>query len=348
MADSKVFRLVDGRPISDLTLDATLIPSSGQKEALAGEGTPSSTNKYTTKSYVESFVQGVDWQESVQHSIDYVKSTAGAPNGTAASGEKCLNTNEAKLYSYTTSWDSGVAVSAGQRFIFKDDGSDTSGDSGAYTADDKIRQYNGTTFNEFTPTKGSATWIEDEDALYVFNASDWVIFGSTTQHNNLSNLQGGTTNEFYHLTAAQHAGLMVLNNRSTVPVPFKFCYKGGLPASQSDVEFYEAAGSFQRILMPSDGSIVKATLQSTSNRTAGTLTVEPTKNGTKFTGNDLDLVLDETTVNDAKSEVLPSTTGLTFAAGEKLGVKVTTDSSWAPNNSDLEITFFVVFNNPVV
>jgi hypothetical protein len=41
----------------------------------------------------------------------------------------------------------------------------------------------------------------------VYNGTDWVRFGSTVTHNYLSGLQGGTTDEYYHLTSDQYTSL---------------------------------------------------------------------------------------------------------------------------------------------
>lgn len=332
-------------------------PTSDEKAALAGEGTPSALNKFTTKSYVDALVNGADWQDSVDHTVDYVKTTAGAPSGTGASGEKCLNTNEAKLYTYTASWDAGVAVSTDERFVHKDTGVDTTGNSGTHTASNKIYDYNGSTFDETVASEGMAFWAEDDDALFIYNGSAYVAFGSVSTHNNLSGLQGGTASEYYHITANQEAGLdaataitgsnppLTKADRDRVPVRFDFAYYGGLAAAQTDVELYEGGmGIHQRVLLPSAGSIVKTTYQSTGARTAGTLTAEPTLDGTKVTENGLDLVIDDDPTNDAKAEVAPDTTNLTFTAGQKLGLMATTDASWANGSGDIVVSIYVVFD----
>lgn len=338
--------------------DDARLPSSDEAAALeAAPNALSASNPVADVQYVQGLISGVDWQESIEHSVDYVKATAGAPSGTATSGEKCLNTNEAKIYTYTTSWDSGVAVSSGDRAIHKDTGSDTSGDSGTYTASNKIYEYNGTTFDETTANEGMASWIEDEDVVYVFNGTAWVKFGSTVTHNNTSGLQGGTTDQYYHITSNQEAGLdaataitasnppQTLSDRDKMPQKISFCYFGGMPASQTDTEFYDEPGVVQRVLTKAAGSIVGIVAQLESNRTAGTMTIEPTVNGTKVTPSDLDLTINAGTPNDATAKVAPATTGLTFSAGDKLGVKVTTDSSWAPTTATIRIDLLVVYDD---
>jgi len=93
---------------------------------------------------------------------------------------------------------SGVAVE-GNRYI-------SLTTSGTWT-EDYIMEYTGTSWSGIEPNEGFATWVEAEDGLYVYNGTQWVQFGSTITHNNLSGLQGGTSDEYYHLTSTQHSDL---------------------------------------------------------------------------------------------------------------------------------------------
>lgn len=76
------------------------------------------------------------------------------------------------------------------------------------THDDDIAEYNGATWDFTTPNEGFATWVEDEDVIYIYNGSAWVKLASSTSHNNLSGLQGGTTNEYYHLTSTEYSSFI--------------------------------------------------------------------------------------------------------------------------------------------
>ena len=339
--------------------DSRFLTSDQKAGIAAAPNAITGSNPATDKQYVDGLIQGVDWQESVEHTVDYVKTDAGAPSGTATDGEKCLNTNEDKLYTYSSGWDAGAAVSSGDRHVHKDTGDDDSGDSGTHTKSDKIYEFTGTaqTYTETAANEGMTFWAEDEDVAYVYNGSNYVKLGSTVTHANLSGLQGGAASEYYHLTSNQEAGMdaataitasnppLTKADRDMVPLAYKFIYQGGFPISQTDVELYEANGSLQRIVMPSNGSLVKATMQATSDRTAGTLTAEPTIDGTKVTENALDMVFDGSKANDDYAEVAPATTNLTFSAGEKIGVKLTSDGSWAPTDEDIEVTLYVVFDS---
>lgn len=390
MVNSFWARLFAGRAVFDTQFDPDNIPSSDQKAALAGtDGTPSAANKLITasdprvptqaendalagpaghtpsgtnplapKSYVDNAIDGLDWQESVLHSIDYRK--AGAPNGTfATNGEKCLNTTGNLLHTFTASiWDAGVAVSVSDRFIHKDTGTDTTGAAGTHTKDNKIRQYVGSgVYTEITPDKATVVNVEDENAEYVFDATNWLLKASSTNHNGLSGLQGGVATEYYHLKQSDYDGVVnaptVLSStnpvmskadRDMVAHPYKFIYFAGFPAGQTDVVVYERDGNFQEILMPKNGSIVASTLQCDGPRLAGTLTAEPTIVGVEA-GNGLDLTLDGITVNDAKATTNPGTAGLTFTAGQKIGAHLTSDALWSPITSTIEYTLWVVFDN---
>ena len=335
--------------------DDSRFSTTDQKAALgAAPNALTAANPVADKTYVDALLNGLDWQDSVDHTIDYVKTTTGAPIGSPASGEKCLNTFDKKLFTESGgSWDAGAASSSGDRYVHKDTGTITNGDAGTHTKSNKIYDYNGTTYDETVANEGMSFWAEDEDALYVYNGTAYVTFGAVTTHNNLSGIQGSGN---YHISANEQAGISAATaitasnvpltsaDRDRIPVPVDFVYAGGFAASQTDVEVYEEAGIVQQKLMPSAGSIVKITYQSTDNRSAGTLTLEPTINGTKVVASDLDLVIDADPTNDAKAEVAPATTNLTFTAGQKLGIKATSDGTWVNNSGDLQITLYVVFN----
>ena len=52
------------------------------------------------KQYVDSLITGLFWKEPARFMIDYVKTNAGAPSGSAAEDEVCINTNDDKLYKH--------------------------------------------------------------------------------------------------------------------------------------------------------------------------------------------------------------------------------------------------------
>ena len=338
-------------------------PTSDEKAALVAPGgySPSDTDRYVTVNYVTDKLQGLDWHESVERSLSYVIASSDPPTNPTGTtlGEYCYRTDNHHLFEvindFGHQWSDLGVVSSGYRLIFKDSGTDTSGNSGTYTADKKVREWNGTSTDEFTPNEGWALRAEDTDEQLVYNGTDWIQFGSTTTHNNLSGLQGGTTNEFYHITSDQEAGLdastaiassnpvITKSDRDWLPCSETYLRYNGIDVSQTDQIVYQSAGNFDGIVMPAAGSLVKATLQSVSARTAGTLTVEPTIDGTKAANSALDLILDGTTTNDDTAEVAPAT--ITFTSGQKIGAKVSTDASWAPTTSTFEYKLFFVFDS---
>lgn len=202
----------------DLTLTSTSNATKGQiivtdemymsNKKIVNVLTPTADTDAATKGYVDGLIQGVDWLEAVDYDINYVK--AGVPTGTGATnGERCLDTTNFDLYSFTTSWALTGACGNGDRYIFKTDGDDTSGNAGTHTRTKKIYEYNGSTLDETTAEEGMAVWVKDtDDSMYVYNGTEWVLFGSVVNHNSLSGLQGGTTSQYYHLNSAQHAALV--------------------------------------------------------------------------------------------------------------------------------------------
>lgn len=93
------------------------------------------------------------------------------------------------------------------------------------------------------------------------------------------------------------------------------------------------------IEMPWAGSIVGISVVSNDARTAGTLTVDATINGT-VTGLQAVLNGDNTTHHSGVQAIDTDA----FAAGDRLGVKITTDSGWLPITADVVVIVYVTFN----
>jgi hypothetical protein len=110
--------------------------------------TPTLASDAVRKDYVDSVVQGLDWQESVlEERNDPGTETTGFRYliGTSPTGVWIGHANE-------------------------------------------ITEWNGSSWDYTSPSEGMAVWIEATDGLKVYNGSAWVTFGSTIDHGNLNGL----------------------------------------------------------------------------------------------------------------------------------------------------------------
>lgn len=118
-------------------------------------------------------------------------------------------------------------------------------------------------------------------------------------------------------------------------------YQENVTASQTNVQLnvFDGGGATPRdyVLPVRAGSITGVVVRTSTGRTAGTLTVEPTVNAA---GTGLTAVLNGTnTITKATTQAAGSDT---FVAGDKLGVRITTDGTWAPTTDDIEVYIEVV------
>jgi flagellar hook protein FlgE len=102
-------------------------------------------------------------------------------------------------------------------------------------------------------------------------------------------------------------------------------------ASQTDVALSAMVSmNFDTIKMTRSGSIVGISSRLTEDITAGTITIKITKNGTPLT---LQLVHTSGTGSTAVQAA-----GIdTYTAGDLIGIQITTDGSFAPTTTDLEV-----------
>ena len=116
---------------------------------------PTDDAHVTTKSYVDSVVQGISWQ-------DPVLSKAVSDPGT-------------------------LTPVAGDRYIVK---APAVGDWAG--KEEQIAEYEAAAWAFYEPGEGWAVWVEDEDLLYTYNddfpAGSWVKFSSMVSHSSLANL----------------------------------------------------------------------------------------------------------------------------------------------------------------
>lgn len=138
--------------------------------------TPTASSHLVTKGYVDSLIQGLDWQESVIERTD-------TPPGSASVGDRYL------VYTSPTGAWSGHANEI------------------AYATS------TGPTWAFITPDEGTALRIEggsqDANQLLVYNGTAWVNFGSTQDHGNLSGL-GDDDHTQYALLAGRSGGQVLI------------------------------------------------------------------------------------------------------------------------------------------
>lgn len=115
-------------------------------------------------------------------------------------------------------------------------------------------------------------------------------------------------------------------------------HQDNVAASQTNValELYGVTNHTERITTRA-GSVTGIVVWSNAARAAGTLTVEPTIDGT---GTGLTAVLDGT---NTTMKVTTQATGLdTYTAGQRIGAIITTDGSWSPTSADIQVEVEVV------
>ena len=143
--------------------------------------TPSDDYNPATKLYVDSTVADLDWKDGVLDRVDFTTSEP--------------------------------AQNLGDRYINTISG--TSNITSQTVTEDYIYEWDGSIWQSEIPDNGSSVYVEDETSQYVYNGTNWVKQGSTFNHNNLSGLQGGTSDQYYHLTSNQYSN-MTLNTDSDV------------------------------------------------------------------------------------------------------------------------------------
>lgn len=117
----------------------------------------------------------------------------------------------------------------------------------------------------------------------------------------------------------------------------RFIYLGGIAKSET-VQMHLEIGSFDYSVINAACSLVSIILKSSANRTAGTLSAKITKNGSPIAETDLDIQLDGSNINNAKKTINEDI--ITFAEGDKLGVQISGDADWEPNDSDIDVEVY--------
>lgn len=83
------------------------------------------------------------------------------------------------------------------------------------------------------------------------------------------------------------------------------------------------------------GSVVGIAVHSSAGRTAGTAQFWVTKNGTTL--GSMTATLNATDATYVVATAAKDASGLTFVAKDRIGVKVTTSTTWAPTTADISV-----------
>lgn len=143
---------------------------------------------------------------------------------------------------------------------------------------------------------------------------------------------------FNELNEQQKA--LLKSQRVFRPVSILTFFQNNVAASQSGVVLDAGLGAISEHVMSLTGHIIAASIFSNDERTAGELSVSPTIDGTEL---DDELVLDATDTEEATIEIEKSLSSF-FLSGQRIGAKITTDSSWAPTTADIIVSIMVQFD----
>lgn len=121
------------------------------------------------------------------------------------------------------------------------------------------------------------------------------------------------------------------SKHQVIPVVFA---QANVAADQTDVQLKDASGQVDGVTMPFAGQIVALALDLSAAATAGELTVGVTINGTE------NATTTQTVTTGTAARVLFDRDAVGFAAGDKIGVEITTNSTWDGLTADLAVNVF--------
>jgi hypothetical protein len=146
----------DASPQLGANLDA-------QSNKITNLGTPTSGTDAANKTYVDSAVQGISWEEPV---LDIQTDASLDPGASPTTGDRYIITASGTLHA-----NFGTITGVGDNDIVEYDGAD-------FVVD----------YDASTEGEGGAAYDEDSNATYVFNGSNWVQMGGTADHGGLTGL----------------------------------------------------------------------------------------------------------------------------------------------------------------
>jgi hypothetical protein len=114
-----------------------------------------------------------------------------------------------------------------------------------------------------------------------------------------------------------------------IPVTFA---QANVAASQTDVQLKDATNGVEGVTMAFPGIIVGLTIDLSAASTGGQLTVGVTINGTEVAATT------QTITTATAARAIFDRDAVQFAAGDKLGVEITTNAGWTPETAELAVT----------
>jgi hypothetical protein len=126
-----------------------------------------------------------------------------------------------------------VTISEGDRYIICPTA------SGAWSAySNYITEYVDSAWEYIEPNKGFFAYVEDESRLYLYDGAVWGPLSSIVNHNILAGLQGGQSNEYYHLNTSQYTAITT-NLNETIQDIIATTISGG---SHIEVDYNDSLG----------------------------------------------------------------------------------------------------------
>jgi hypothetical protein len=200
----------DIQTTSAVTFASITLTSGGTANEVSTDGTLSGNSdsaiptEKAVKTYVDTFAQGVKWKASV------------------------LAATTANITLTNTQTVDGISLVAGDRVLVKNQ--TTVSENGIYIVVDAGAWTRSNDSDAWTEIISMAIVIEtgtvNADTMYICNVDAGGVLDTTditftkmssiTTHNNLTGIQGGTTDEYYHLTSAQHTELTAWTSTVTL------------------------------------------------------------------------------------------------------------------------------------
>ncbi len=281
----------------DHGLDIELIHFEDQR--ITGLQTPVADDEPATFGLLKSTINNLDPQESIKDMIDFAAEPSTPAigdryimNGTTGVGSISTLTTFTQWYIYelslgiidstcdtnsttTVTMDDTSVITAGQLVTGAGIPADTIVASITNNTTFELSQAATATASDVTLTfkdwteiasnDGMYAWLEDEEKFYLYDldAATWVPFGGFVTHNNLGGLQGGTSAEYYHLTASEHTEIAGWLNNVTLDTNGDASI-GAITVNQNSDTVILSHDGTDGIITSSDGGLKLTTSEGTN------------------------------------------------------------------------------------